>query len=485
MKSIFLISAIVTSVWLSAQPSWTLWASGLPGGVFPKMAVAPNHDIFYGLEGSGGTPGILYKANTASVNGSFAAMPAIPVPASLTNNIMTIVCNNNSEPIAGIFRSSSADPFLFKYSNTTNTWDSSVVDFLPNLGAFCSAKAPNGDLYVGAKWSYIYKSTDDGATFHRIDETPIVQAAYPCYYPTWGASNPGDGAIYSINVDANGRVYAGTEGAGVIFSDDGGVHWQPADFRACQASNNTLKDSTSPMEPITNTGNLGAIGFTSSNNVIFNGTQMWTFNWNSCLGLADMTAHTVTQSSGFMQYFIGSGLQVTKIVTTANGNIFLHSGSNTSVSGTIGIYTSIDGINWTLFNTGITSTQTGQAQGSLAVDGNKVFMATTDGKVWMYDADTTGTSNGINEIGNNFTFQAYPNPSSGIITISLQNQSTGKSINSKLTDLAGRIIIDENLSISGSNNSAQLDASAVSDGMYFIILNHDGISSTQQVAIRK
>lgn len=424
------------------------------------MSVAPNHDIFYGLVGSGGPHGIIYKANTTAANGSFTALPAAPLPASLTNNIMTILCNVNSEPIVGIFRSNTADPFLFRYDNSSNTWTTSSVDFLPNLGAYCSAKAPNGDLWVGTKWSYIYKSIDNGATFSRIDETPIVAASYPCYYPTWGG-NPGDGAIYSINVDANGRVYAGTEGAGVIYSDDAGVTWNPADYNACQTGNNTLKDSTSAMVPITNTGNLGGIGFTAGNNVIFNGTQMWTYNWNTTLGLADMTAHTVTACNGFPLNFISTGLQVTKIVTTANGNIFLHSGSNGSGTGTIGIYTSTDGINWSLCNTGIVGDTVNTAQGSLAVDGNKVFMATPDGKVWMLDVSVTASA------GDNLTatssLKVYPTIATSTLTF---DKAVTGIFNYCICTVNGTEIQSGKINTSDK----KLDVSALPAGFYFLNL---------------
>lgn len=392
--SIILFLILFSFSTVKAQnPGWQLWASGLPAGVYPKLSIAPNHDIFYGVLGTGGAKGIIYKANTFDKVINFTALPTIPIPASITNNIQTIITNVNNEPIVGIFRSNPADPFLFRFDNTSQTWTDVTVDNLPNLGAFCNAISPNGTIWVGTKWSYIYKSTDNGLSFKRIDETPIVKASYPCYYPTWHG-NPSDGAIYSINVDKNGRVYAGTEGAGIIFSDDDGISWHPADYHACQSGNPSLKDSSSTMKPLSNTGNLGALGFTSDNNLIFNGTSLWDFNWKTSLGFADMSAESTTEAKGFVDYFIATGLQVTKIVTTDNGKIFLHSGSNASVMGEIGIYTSTDGINWTAFNNGITSGNNGQAQGSLAVDGDRVFMATTDGKIWMYNAgETTSTEN--------------------------------------------------------------------------------------------
>lgn len=83
--------------------------------------------------------------------------------------------------------------------------------------------------------------------------------------------------------------------------------------------------------------------------------------------------------------------------TTTNGHLFLHSGGNGAFDPSpppppgksqfsYGLYTSADGINWAAFNTGILSVNDGQSEGSLAVDGNLVFTATTNGDVWRYDA---------------------------------------------------------------------------------------------------
>lgn len=83
--------------------------------------------------------------------------------------------------------------------------------------------------------------------------------------------------------------------------------------------------------------------------MIFNGTNLWAFNWKQSLGFADMDQHKVYEVNGFLPYLITAGLQVTKIVTTDNGHIYLHSGSNSSTpKDSVGIYTSLDGINWHL-----------------------------------------------------------------------------------------------------------------------------------------
>lgn len=458
-KGILLLMSILSTILSSAQnPSWQLWASGLPSGTYPKLSIAPNHDIYYGL---GGSPiiGTIYKANTLASNGSFAALPAVPVPSSLQNNIQCIITNNNNEPLVGFFRNNTAESFMFRYDSQTLTWVASTVDAPPALGAFCFAKSPvNGDIYMGAKWSYVYKSTDGGSTFTHIDETALIGAAYPCYYPSW-SGNMMNGAIYSINVDNNGRVYAGTEGSGVQYSDDGGTSWHPADFYACQSPNPAWKDSLSPMKPLSATGNLGALGFTANNDLVWNGTNNWAVGWNQQLGFADMTNHITQQAQGFAQYLIMGGLQVTKIVTTANGQLFLHTGGNVNAQQSdLGIYTSIDGINWTQFNTGITGLNDGQSQGSLAVDGNKVFMATHDGKIFVYDA--SGTIAGLGE-QESPSAALFPNPASDLIQFTgILNGDTAFEI----YDGFGKIVLNGNI----SEKNTFVDVSSLMPGIYFI-----------------
>lgn len=415
-QGLFIIQLLLASHLLIAQNnSWQLWATGLPQGVYPKLAIAKNHDIYYGLVAGIGEKGIIYKSNTNGKLGVFNAMPKIPIPLSITNNIQDIICNKNNEPIVGIFRSNLSEPFIFKFNNNTNVWDIVDIDYPANLGVFCMAISPNGTLWMGAKWSYVYKSLDNGLSYKKIDETEILRSKYPCYYPSWSGV-PSDGAIYSINVDNAGRLYVGTEGAGILYSDDEGISFHPADLFACQNNNLKLKDSLSEMKALSFTGNLGALGFTQDDNLIFNGTSLWSLNWKESLGYADMENNKVYEAKGFDPYFISTGLQITKIVTTDKGQIFLHSGSNSSVNpALVGIYTSTDGIQWNIFNTGITSSINGQSQGSLAVEGNTVYFATQDGNIWKYE-DSNSTQ--ISDIEKNINLSVYPNPTNELLFLS-------------------------------------------------------------------
>lgn len=386
---------------------WQLWASGLPGGLHPRLAIAPDHTIYYGVQATGGARGIIHKAsNTLAPSGSFTALPVIPY-LSITNNIQALTTNAQSEPVVGIYHYYNGadpagnllhlnDPIAFVYDNASSQWQAASVSVPAYVGANAMARAPNGDIWFGGKWSRVYRSTDGGRTYTAIDESPLVQANAPCYYPTF-IGNPSNGAIFSINVDARGWVYVGTEGAGVVYSADLGSTWKPVDVYACAPDNPNVHNPASPMEPVTRTGNTGAIGFTLNNDLVWNGTELFAYpSWTSSLGYADIAAHSVTPASGFLPFFVSRGVQVSKIVTSASGTLFLHSGANANFDPnppppplsslySLGLFRSSDGIHWTSFNQGIGGINDGGAEGSLAVDGTRVFTATADGKIWFYD----------------------------------------------------------------------------------------------------
>ncbi|MBK8244821.1 MAG: hypothetical protein IPK88_15460 [Saprospiraceae bacterium] len=65
------------------QNKWQLWTTGLPQGTFPKLAIAKNHDIYYGLVGTSSPKGIIYKSNTLLASGHFEALPIIPIQKAL------------------------------------------------------------------------------------------------------------------------------------------------------------------------------------------------------------------------------------------------------------------------------------------------------------------------------------------------------------------------------------------------------------------
>lgn len=467
LRTVIIISSVFLRFTSEAQ-SWTLWATGLQSGVYPRMTVAPNHDIFYTLLGTGINQGYIWKANTQDAQGQFVALPQIPRPATIQNNIVALGCNQWSEPLAGIYRTDSNDPWMFRFDLTTQQWDTVIANFNANLGCDAFARSADGIIYAGAKWSYIYKSIDDGRTFVRIDDSYAVKSEYPCYYPSYNGSDY-NGAIFTINVDNNGRVYAGTETAGVIYSDDEGAHWHPADFYACLTSDSTMKDTTSPMIACAKSGNVGGIGFTKENQLVWTGANLWALNWKNAMGFADMDLHTAQEVEGLPDYLVQVGQQVSKIVTTDNGQLFFHAG-NSNV-GPTGIYTSWDGIHWSLFNDGITGMNDGLSQGSLAVDGNKVFMATHDGKVWMYE-DTSLISRLKDITQENILFTIFPNPSSDFIEIKFSAKEIESAVDQvQIYNVIGQQVMKLSDFV---EILPRMDISSLSPGIYTIRLSAAG-----------
>ena len=446
---------------LAQSPAWKLWASGLPSGVYPRMAVTPNHDLYYTLLGTGNNLGYVYKANSLTSSGSFQALPQIPRPPTIQNNIVALGYNMLSEPIVGIYRTNTTEPWLFRLDANTNTWDTAVAPVAPSLGGHCIATATNGAIYIGTRWAYIYKSTDDGKSFTVIDETKSVKSNHPCYYPTYNGS-ANNGAIFSINIDQRGRIYAGTETAGIIYSDDEGLSWHPVDVFACQGNDPNKKDSTSSMRALTISGNAAAVGFTKENNVVWSGVDMWTLGWKNKMGYADLNTMSANEVIGLPDYLVLTGQQVSKIVTTTNGQLFFHSGAGNG-STQVGIYTSRDGIHWSLFNDGITGQNDGLSQGSLAVDGNKVFMATRDGNVWVYE-DIPVTTDHLSAKN----IYLYPNPVTNVLTIEMPNMLSENS-----TELFIQNVFGETMKQMTIQNQMKIEINLMEwpSGLYYLKFN--------------
>lgn len=218
----------------------------------------------------------------------------------------------------------------------------------------------------------------------------------------------------------------------------------------------------SPLTSLSKSGNVGSIGFTLDDKVIWSGADMWSLGWKNKMGFANLTNGTALPLSGLPDYLVQSGQQVSRIVTTSLGQIFFHSGGNPGSPG-VGIYTSFDGINWVPFNTGISGQNDGLSQGSLAVDGNKVFMATRDGKVWIYEQPLTSIFP-VEE--DELNWEVFPNPAKDHLLIRVQPvQGSYKII---LSDIFGKCLIQE---MTQGRSEITLNVSNLNSGFYILQLD--------------
>lgn len=120
----------------------------------------------------------------------------------------------------------------------------------------------------------------------------------------------------------------------------------------------------------------------------------------------------------------------------------------------------MDGINWHLFNDGISSVINGQSQGALAVDGNTVFFATHDGKIWKYDASTTTS---IHQVLIKNDTKVFPNPAQ--LKLYFDNQFDHKVIS----------IYNSNASLAqiSTISNQQIDISTLSNGLFYFKINFE------------
>ncbi len=160
--------------------------------------------------------------------------------------------------------------------------------------------------------------------------------------------------------------------------------------------------------------------------------------------------------------------------------MFFHSGSSNGSSPTqIGIYSSWDGIHWSLFNDGISGMNDGLSQGSLAVDENKVFMATRDGKIWMLD-DTVTVSKTHSVSRLNESLQLMPNPVVDVLTIQSEMDITNMKIS--LADVFGK---NQSVSILyRSKNELHVGVTNTAAGIYYLRVNLEGHASVSKTFIK-
>jgi hypothetical protein len=401
--------------------SWTLWASaqnGVVAGNYPKLAISPaTHELYYSyyIRPSSNTDplGTVWQCSLNDPTRTFSLMPQTglvlpPRPATGgVPNVFSLTTSAAGEPIVGCtsLNNYNTSTKMYRFDTASNQWvaptltayaGQNIPVLNPYEAMYSLTRGPNGTIWGGGQFGLVYRSTDNGKTFTVLDESKLLAQTDPAYYPTRNNGAGNDGAVYSIRVAPSGVVYAGTESAGVIYSPDNGTTWHPLDY--------DYTNLNSTMGRATNVGNVAGLGFMASGKIVIQGAPGQS-NYppqdasHVDLYLADPASHTIQTAGTFSQYFFG-GQQVSQIVTDSNGTLFLHSNIATITSGGTaqpgGIFTSTDGLNWSEFNSGIASTfylsasnqwidTNGHgAEGSLVVDGNNVYMATTDGNIWEY-----------------------------------------------------------------------------------------------------
>jgi hypothetical protein len=395
---------------LAASPAWVFWAgtqNGMAPGTYPVLAIAPlpRRDIYYSnISGAVSGTGVVWRARLDDPSRAFSVMPAFPLPTPATGmpyqNVFTMTTNLNGEPIVGLFangRSNNIDPMIMTWDESAGRWIAPPIS--PASGVcghnlYRVSRAPNGDIWGICQWHGAYHSIDAGRSFQYVDVSALLGVTHPAYYPTRASGATNLGALYSLAFGTDGTIFIGTETGGVVYSPDRGATWHPVDY-----------DSTNPsstMARVTNSGNVYGLGVTASGGLVMQATPGSTGTPPADpthLYQVDLVAHSVTIARGIPDYFMGGRVQ---IVTLPSGAIFFHSNhdtvnASTGASQPGGIFTSVNGIDWSAMNTGINEVfavsptswvdANGRGdEGGFALDGTDLFTATTNGKIFQLSA---------------------------------------------------------------------------------------------------
>jgi uncharacterized repeat protein (TIGR02543 family) len=374
--------------------SWTAFMTSVQTGVYTSMAVAANHDLFI----TSALNFTVYKSNSQTA----AALVALPSTGmTLTGaQFFKITTNSLNEPVVGVFaganhtQNAPTNPLIFRFNSSTNQWVAATINtgVWPNLGIFDIKTAPDGTIWAGVKWgSWILKSTDNGSSFTSYDlNTALPASGHADYFPIYvgnGTTSNSVGATYSVGISPGNVVYTATETGSLFYSADQGASWHPVSL-----------DYTNPNSKMvrTMTGNSAGLGFTADHKVMLFGRGRTLYNSSNqvtalnsdgnFLVLVDQAAQTTVNGAiNLPPYSWASGLECSRIVTLANGQLLLH--SDKAISGSQwGMYASSDdGKSWQPFNTGITTAFDLNQTSSLVADGKSVFVLAS-GTIWKYTA---------------------------------------------------------------------------------------------------
>jgi hypothetical protein len=399
----------------AATPDFALWAdssNGLPAvdiniKAIPRprlLADSTRHLLYFtgsgtwtaGVGWGGLDDGIAFRVWRASLPaGQFELMPHSGA-GKLAVYDMTL--NTDGELVVAGADLGTGRGEVYRFDEATQQWRLSTYlggASSPTLTMRAIRTAPDGTIWGGGQWFGLYRSTDGGRTF-SVTNTGLPQTLLPAAFFPSAHGSDNVGAIFSLDIAADGTLYAGTETSGVIHSTNGGASWDSIDPSYHGVYPPSLMD-------LGYLGNVMTLGVRNDGTLLANGyadpgapSGDWPtigqalYHFDPAIG-TDVVADS---APAFPPFFWNNQRSFRRFVTTANGASFFSMDRypDLDFAGAGGVYRSEDGSHWQPMNSGLVFPLFGSApyrytnsEGGIEVSGNTVYVATADAKIFRHD----------------------------------------------------------------------------------------------------
>ena len=328
---------------------------------------------------------------------------------------------------------------IFRSSDNGQTW-SLVLQAQQNSDVQSLAIAQNGDIFAGTVSSSdsLYKSTNDGQTWSGIVTTNLTSKA-----------------LYSISINPNGHLFAGTLENGLMRSENNGVNWTSAQNGLPFPNTGEFFPQVLTMVFSGDTAYAGTHGSKGVYKSTTNGDS-WTEE-NTGLPFLTYTRSLAVNQDGDM--FAGTENGVFRMVKNSGNWSDIYSNNGLG--------------NWYVRSVVVTAS-------------GHVLAGTWGSGIYRTTGVTTGVQQLAGDVPLQFSLeQNYPNPFNPKTNIEFRIAKSGP-VTLKVFDLLGKeisTVVSEELQPGAY--SIPWDASALPSGTYFYRLQAGSFTDTKKAVLLK
>lgn len=282
----------------------------------------------------------------------------------------------------------------------------------------------------------IYTTTDGGASWTRVPQANIP------------ANQSGEFGIVNWYDVIGDNVWFYTNKGRVFHSVDKGYNWTMA-----------------PMHNLTSVQYMNMKFFDANNGIANIGTTGGVF----------VTAYKTTDGGASWSSYTPVGNFLTSdLVVIPGTSVAVSSGAATGVEGSS--YTTDMGMTWTDIDAGIQHTALGASSYNGLWSGG-FSGGFQSGGIFKFDGYNLGVHDQVVDLK---SYNVYPNPSQGKITLNLKSKSNSSNI--QVVDAMGKVVFNQ--TVTGSLMNRSFDFSALSKGIYSLVVTTANEKTQEKLVIQ-